>query len=71
MPRKIMWIILSSALCLGLLFFLITKVDDHTHASHNFHHPLAGRTIVLDAGHGGPDGGAEGGAFRKKMSLWR
>ena len=66
MSRKIMWIILSSALCLGLFSFLIAKVDDHTHASHNFHHPLAGRTIVLDPGHGGPDGGAEGGSIQEK-----
>lgn len=66
MSRRKIGIILSGILLLGLLFFLISKGDSHTQAFHHFHHPLAGRTIVLDAGHGGPDGGAEGGSIQEK-----
>lgn len=36
------------------------------HASQNWHTPLAGRVIVVDAGHGGPDGGAVGGSTEEK-----
>lgn len=36
------------------------------HTSQNWHTPLAGRVIVIDAGHGGPDGGAVGGSTEEK-----
>ncbi|MCO7176771.1 N-acetylmuramoyl-L-alanine amidase CwlD [Sporolactobacillus kofuensis] len=36
------------------------------HASERWHMPLAGRVIVIDAGHGGPDGGAVGGDTEEK-----
>lgn len=66
MGRGRIWIILSGVLAVGLLFFLIAKTDSHTHALHPFQNPLAGRTIVLDPGHGGADGGAEGGTVQEK-----
>ncbi|WP_262393146.1 N-acetylmuramoyl-L-alanine amidase CwlD [Sporolactobacillus inulinus] len=36
------------------------------HTGQSWHTPLAGRVIVLDAGHGGPDGGAVGGSIEEK-----
>lgn len=36
------------------------------HTSQNWQTPLAGRVIVVDAGHGGPDGGAVGGSTEEK-----
>jgi N-acetylmuramoyl-L-alanine amidase len=50
-----------------LLLIIILNYEIITRNSwSNWHLPLAGKIIVLDAGHGGPDGGAEGGELTEK-----
>ncbi|MFC7394881.1 N-acetylmuramoyl-L-alanine amidase CwlD [Scopulibacillus cellulosilyticus] len=36
------------------------------HSWSSWHLPLSGKVIVIDPGHGGPDGGAEGGDLKEK-----
>lgn len=66
MSKRKFWLVLSSFIILGLFIFIINKQVSTTHARHSYHHPLSGRTIVLDPGHGGPDGGAKGGGVHEK-----
>ncbi|MDG4657900.1 N-acetylmuramoyl-L-alanine amidase CwlD [Ectobacillus antri] len=44
-----------------ILFFLVQHEFEITKSWRSWNLPLAGKIIVLDAGHGGPDGGAVGG----------
>ncbi|UOY91514.1 N-acetylmuramoyl-L-alanine amidase CwlD [Ectobacillus sp. JY-23] len=44
-----------------ILFFLVQHEFAITKSWRSWNLPLAGKIIVLDAGHGGPDGGAVGG----------
>ncbi|MFC4620279.1 N-acetylmuramoyl-L-alanine amidase CwlD [Camelliibacillus cellulosilyticus] len=51
----------------GLLLIGFINYEILTRVSWNhWHLPLSGRIIVIDAGHGGPDGGAEGGDLVEK-----
>lgn len=53
-----------------LLIFILNYEILTRNSWSNWHLPLAGKVIVLDAGHGGPDGGAEGGdVVEKDISL--
>ncbi|HET6871758.1 MAG TPA: N-acetylmuramoyl-L-alanine amidase, partial [Sporolactobacillaceae bacterium] len=53
-----------------LLIFILNYEILTKNSWSNWHLPLAGKVIVLDAGHGGPDGGAEGGdVVEKDVSL--
>src|SRR5690625_164887 len=46
---------------LGILVFLIQyPIQKHETTWKNWSLPLSGKTIVIDPGHGGPDGGAQG-----------
>jgi N-acetylmuramoyl-L-alanine amidase len=49
-----------------LLIFILNYEILTKNSWSNWHLPLAGKIIVLDAGHGGPDGGAEGGDIVEK-----
>ena len=49
-----------------LLIFILNYEIISRNSWSNWHLPLAGKVIVLDAGHGGPDGGAEGGELVEK-----
>lgn len=60
--------------CVGallLLFILRLPVQDIADAWESWSMPLSGKTIVIDPGHGGPDGGAVGGqdVFEKDIAL--
>lgn len=51
----------------ALLLILILNYQIITrHSWTNWHLPLAGQIIAIDAGHGGPDGGAENGSVVEK-----
>lgn len=68
MKRK--WIIIGSILFAS--FGVIAGIQGLVgrHAGQNWTTPLAGRVIVVDAGHGGLDGGAVGGTVvEKKITL--
>src|SRR5690625_6403659 len=46
---------------LGILVFLIQyPIQKHETTWKSWSLPLSGQTIVIDPGHGGPDGGAQG-----------
>ncbi|MGV3487687.1 MAG: N-acetylmuramoyl-L-alanine amidase CwlD [Tuberibacillus sp.] len=49
-----------------LLIFVLNYEILTRNSWSNWHLPLAGKVIVLDPGHGGPDGGAEGGDLVEK-----
>ncbi|MGI2710008.1 MULTISPECIES: N-acetylmuramoyl-L-alanine amidase CwlD [Bacillus cereus group] len=53
--------IISLVLAAIILFFLIKQELQITKSWRAWNLPLSGKVIVLDAGHGGPDGGAVGG----------
>ncbi|HDR8528795.1 N-acetylmuramoyl-L-alanine amidase CwlD [Bacillus thuringiensis] len=53
--------IISFALAAVVLFFLVKQEFQITKSWRAWNLPLSGKVIVLDAGHGGPDGGAVGG----------
>ncbi|MFT8363490.1 MAG: N-acetylmuramoyl-L-alanine amidase CwlD [Sporolactobacillus sp.] len=69
MKRK--WVIIGSIL--AALIILLTGVHGlvERRASQNWTTPLAGRVIVVDAGHGGMDGGAVGGTVVEKTITLR
>ncbi|UJF33714.1 N-acetylmuramoyl-L-alanine amidase CwlD [Paenibacillus hexagrammi] len=60
-----------SALLLGLMVFIYTYELPATKTWSDFTLPLSGKTIALDAGHGGPDGGASSkdGVIEKDINL--
>lgn len=43
-----------------VLFFLITYDFQDSDSFRTWNLPLAGKVVVIDPGHGGPDGGAVG-----------
>ncbi|WP_242224061.1 N-acetylmuramoyl-L-alanine amidase CwlD [Bacillus cereus group sp. BfR-BA-01380] len=53
--------IISFMLAAVVLFFLVKQEFQITKSWRAWNLPLSGKIIVLDAGHGGPDGGAVGG----------
>ncbi|MCP1121986.1 N-acetylmuramoyl-L-alanine amidase CwlD [Bacillus sp. AFS018417] len=53
--------IISFMLAAVVLFFLVRQDFQITKSWRAWNLPLSGKIIVLDAGHGGPDGGAVGG----------
>ncbi|MGR5874972.1 hypothetical protein ACT7DH_18195 [Bacillus pacificus] len=53
--------IISFALAAVILFFLVKQEFQITKSWRAWNLPSSGKVIVLDAGHGGPDGGAVGG----------
>ena len=53
--------IISFALAAVVLFFLVKQEFQITKSWRAWNLPLSGKVTVLDAGHGGPDGGAVGG----------
>ncbi|CAM4340778.1 N-acetylmuramoyl-L-alanine amidase [Bacillus manliponensis] len=53
--------IISFLLAVVVFFFLIKEEFQITDSWRAWNLPLSGKVIVLDAGHGGPDGGAVGG----------
>ncbi|RDW18627.1 N-acetylmuramoyl-L-alanine amidase CwlD [Oceanobacillus chungangensis] len=55
--KPIFWVI-GALLLAALIFYPIDK--DNPASNSNFSMPLSGKVIVLDPGHGGPDGGAVG-----------
>lgn len=76
--RLIVWLTLSgalklglSAVLLGLMVFIYTYELPATKTWSEFTLPLSGKTIALDAGHGGPDGGASSkeGVIEKDINL--
>ncbi|WP_411260565.1 N-acetylmuramoyl-L-alanine amidase CwlD [Terribacillus saccharophilus] len=51
---------IAAALFIMLLAYYVPKIVTTEESSHSWSLPLAGKTIVIDPGHGGVDGGAEG-----------
>lgn len=54
-----------------LLYLILSPIETSEQAWGTWSLPLSGKTIVIDPGHGGPDGGAEGtdGTHEKGISL--
>src|SRR5699024_4615621 len=54
-----------------LLYHILAPIETSEQAWGTWSLPLSGKTIVIDPGHGGPDGGAEGtdGTHEKGISL--
>jgi N-acetylmuramoyl-L-alanine amidase len=50
----------AGALFIMLLAYYVPRIVTTEQSSHSWSLPLAGKTIVIDPGHGGVDGGAEG-----------
>ncbi|WNR44249.1 N-acetylmuramoyl-L-alanine amidase CwlD [Paenibacillus roseipurpureus] len=76
--RLVVWLTLSgsmklvlSALLVGLVVFIYAYELPTTKTWSDWTLPLSGKTIALDAGHGGPDGGAESkdGVIEKDINL--
>lgn len=76
--RMVVWMtfqgglkLVLSALLLALVMFIYTYELPATKTWTNWTLPLSGKTIALDAGHGGPDGGAESkaGVIEKDINL--
>ncbi|CAM3236819.1 N-acetylmuramoyl-L-alanine amidase CwlD [Sporolactobacillus spathodeae] len=68
MRRK--WLIIGSIVLTLVIILAGIKGIVGRHTGKNWNMPLAGRVIVVDAGHGGIDGGAVGGdAIEKKITL--
>ena len=63
--------LISFALAAIVLFFLVRYEFQITKSWKAWNLPLSGKIIVLDAGHGGPDGGAVGGdeIIEKEVTL--
>lgn len=63
--------VILSALALALLIYLFTMDIDFDNTEYAWGYPLAGQIIVIDPGHGGPDGGASSkeGLVEKDVSL--
>ncbi|KXG08775.1 Germination-specific N-acetylmuramoyl-L-alanine amidase [Anoxybacillus sp. P3H1B] len=59
MKRKRMLWMIGASIVLFAIIFQYVILDVHSMKSWNL--PLSGRIIILDPGHGGPDGGAVGG----------
>ncbi|OCT10882.1 N-acetylmuramoyl-L-alanine amidase CwlD [Paenibacillus pectinilyticus] len=76
--RLVVWLtfhgslkIMLSALLVGLVVFIYAYELPTTKTWSDWTLPLSGKTIALDAGHGGPDGGAESkdGVIEKDINL--
>ncbi|WLR42019.1 N-acetylmuramoyl-L-alanine amidase CwlD [Bacillus carboniphilus] len=64
MNKKLIWLGLA-VVFIGVLFFIKQQFsEDASWKSWNL--PLSGKIIYIDAGHGGPDGGAVGGDLIEK-----
>jgi N-acetylmuramoyl-L-alanine amidase len=63
--------ILLACLALAALIYLMTKVDNDRLSESAWNLPLTGQIILIDPGHGGPDGGASsrGGVLEKEVTL--
>lgn len=63
--------IFMSACLVAMLVFVLSYNLPATHTWTYWTMPLSGKTIALDAGHGGPDGGAvsDGGLIEKEVNL--
>ncbi|MEX2104287.1 MAG: N-acetylmuramoyl-L-alanine amidase, partial [Bacilli bacterium] len=63
--------LLTTFILMGLLLAIFTYDDPDNGSWSTWSLPLAGKVIILDAGHGGPDGGAVGqrGMIEKNISL--
>lgn len=62
--KRVKWIfsVIGILLLLGILNYEIVSRNSWKH----WHLPLSGRVIVIDPGHGGPDGGAQSGDTKEK-----
>ncbi|GIO34915.1 MULTISPECIES: N-acetylmuramoyl-L-alanine amidase CwlD [Paenibacillus] len=76
--KQVLWIRLSSikklfiGLCLAVLFIAVATMNiPAVKTAGHWGLPLSGKVIVLDAGHGGPDGGAvsKQGVIEKDVNL--
>ncbi|KRE67217.1 N-acetylmuramoyl-L-alanine amidase CwlD [Paenibacillus sp. Soil750] len=76
--RLVVWLtfhsslkLLLSAMLVALVVFIYAYELPTTKTWSDWTLPLSGKTIALDAGHGGPDGGAEskGGIIEKDINL--
>jgi N-acetylmuramoyl-L-alanine amidase len=64
------WLIALSIMALGVIIFLVQDRLFNFTSWKSWNLPLSGRIIYIDAGHGGPDGGAENGdAVEKDIAL--
>ncbi|TDF91485.1 N-acetylmuramoyl-L-alanine amidase CwlD [Paenibacillus piri] len=76
--RVVVWLtmqsglkLMISALLVGLMLYMFTYELPATNTWTNWTLPLSGKTIALDPGHGGPDGGAQSkdGIIEKDINL--
>lgn len=68
MGKKLKWILFLIGL--ALLIFIIRYEFAEKKSVSPWHLPLSGKIIIIDPGHGGPDGGAgEGEALEKDIAL--
>ncbi|BBW98195.1 N-acetylmuramoyl-L-alanine amidase CwlD [Geobacillus icigianus] len=65
MNKKWKWLAILAVVTITALFLFLSLFSDLT-STKPWNLPLSGRIIVLDPGHGGPDGGAVGGEVLEK-----